>query len=66
MPKSFEEIAKENMSKVRDSAMVNGILATLRIIKTFLEQKNKTDTEILNDIRNYVDNSLNNVKVNKK
>lgn len=66
MAKSFEEIARENIAKVRDSAMVNGIFATLRIIKNFLDQKDKTDKEILNDIRNYVENSLNNATLNKK
>lgn len=66
MAKLFEEIARENIAKVRDSAMINGIFATLRIIKNFLDQKDKTDKEILNDIRNYVENSLNNATPNKK
>jgi hypothetical protein len=58
MSRTIEEIARENMAKVRDSALAAGMLASLRIIKTFYDQEDKTAEEILAEIKNYIENSL--------
>lgn len=59
MPKDFEDIIRKNMENVRAASMAAGMLSSLRIIQTFYQQENKSDSEILSEIKSYIENSLN-------
>lgn len=55
---NFEEIVRKNMENVRAASMAAGMLASLRIIQTFYQQENKSDSEKLSEIKRYVEKSL--------
>lgn len=57
MPTQFENIIRQNMENVRAASMAAGMLASLRIIQTFYQQ-DKSDSEILSEIKTYIENSL--------
>lgn len=60
MDKSFEEMTRETMGKIRDASVTVGILTGLRIVKTIIDQADKGVREKYEEIKAFTEKTLEN------
>lgn len=58
MEKNIEQVAREEMQKVRDSSMAAGFFTGLKVIQDIVEDKKKSDAEKVNAIKEFIGKTL--------
>lgn len=58
MNKPIEQIAREEIQKVRDFSIATGFFTGLKVIKDIIYNKDKTNDEKVTDIKAFIDKTL--------